>query len=111
MLVYMFRPYGVGPWTDGMRVLEQVLLRPRDDVARFVEWLAVDEQAGNLALSADGDECLLGIGVGRDVALRDGHAVIGQKVLDLHAIRAAGHNVEHELMISSHRPPIGCGFD
>ena len=90
-----------------MRVLEQVLLCPRDDVARFVEWFAVDEQAGNLAFSADGDERLLGIGVGRDVALRDGHAVIGQEALDLYAIRAAGHNVQLELMISSHRSPIG----
>lgn len=43
MLVYMFGPYGVGPWTDGMRVLEQVLLYPRDDVTRLVEWLSVDE--------------------------------------------------------------------
>ena len=92
MLVYMFRPYGVGSWTDGMRVLEQVLLYPCDDVTRFVEWLAVDEQAGNLAFSADGDECLLGIGIGRDIALGNGHAVIGQKALDLYAIRAAGHN-------------------
>ena len=79
----MFRPYGVGPWTDGMRVLEQVLLYPCDDVARFVEWLAVDEQAGNLALSADGDECLFGIGIGRDIALGDGRAVIGKETLDL----------------------------
>lgn len=83
MLVYMFRPYGVGPWTDGMRVLEQVLLYPRDDVARLVERLAVDEQAGNLAFSADGDECLLGFGVSRDIALGNGYAVIGQKALDL----------------------------
>ena len=51
-----------------MRVLEQVLLHPRDDVARLVEWFAVDEQAGNLAFSADGDKCLFGIGIGRDVA-------------------------------------------
>ena len=83
MLVYMFGSYGVGPWTDGMRALEQVLLHPRDDVARFVEWLAVDEQAGNLAFSADGDERLLGIGIGRDIALGNGYAVIGQKALDL----------------------------
>ena len=57
-----------------MRVLEQVFLHPRDDVARFVEWLAVNEQAGNLAFSSDGDERLLGIGVGRDIALGNGHA-------------------------------------
>ena len=88
----MFGPYGVGPWTDGMHVLEQVLLYPCDDVARFVEWLAVDEQAGNLALSADGDERLLGLGIGRDIALGDGHAVIGKETLDLYTIRAAGHN-------------------
>ena len=37
-----------------VRVLEQVLLHPRDDVARLVERFTVDEQAGNLALSADG---------------------------------------------------------
>lgn len=90
-----------------MRVLEQVFLHPRDDVARLVERLAVDEQAGNLALSADGDERLLGIGVGRDIALGDGHAVIGQEALDLYAIRAASHNVEREFMISSHKSPIG----
>lgn len=88
----MLRPYGVGPWTDGMRVLEQVLLYPCDDVARLVERFSVDKQAGNLALSADGDERLLGFGVGRDIALGNGHAVIGQKALDLYAIRAAGHN-------------------
>ena len=68
-------------------MLEQVLLCPRDDVARFVEWLAVDEQAGNLAFSADGDECLLGIGIGRDIALGNGHAVIGKETLDLYARR------------------------
>ena len=88
----MFRPDGVGPWTDGMRVLEQVLLYPRDNAARLVERLSVDEQAGNLALSADGDERLLGFGIGRDIALGDGHAVIGKETLDLYAIRAAGHN-------------------
>ena len=46
------------------RMLEQILLYPRDDVTRLVEWLAVDEQAGNLALSADDDECLFGFGIG-----------------------------------------------
>lgn len=65
------------PWTDRVRVLEQVLLYPCDDVVRFVERFSVDEQAGNLALSADGDECLLGLGIGRDIALGNGHAVIG----------------------------------
>lgn len=89
------------------RVLEQVLLHPRDDVARLVEWLAIDEQAGNLAFSTDGNKCLLGIGIGRDVSLGDGYAVILQKALDLYAIRAAGHNVQSELVISSHRSPIG----
>lgn len=49
--------------------LEQVLLYPCDDVARLVERFSVDKQAGNLALSADGDERLLGFGVGRDIAL------------------------------------------
>ena len=106
MLVYMFGSYGLGP-ADRNRTLEQVLLRPRDDVARFVEWLAVDEQAGNLAFSADGDKRLLGIGIGRDIAFRNGYAVIGKESLDLYAIRAAGHNVEHELVISSHGSPIG----
>lgn len=80
------------PWMDRVRVLEQVLLYPCDDVARLVERLAVDEQAGNLTLSADGDECLLGFGIGRDIALGDGHAVIGKETLDLYAVRAAGHN-------------------
>ena len=89
------------------RMLEQILLRPCDDVARLVERLAVDEQAGNLALSSDGDERLLGIGIGRDIALGDGHAVVCQKALDLYAIRAAGHNVQGEIVMSSHRPPIG----
>lgn len=107
MLVYMFRPYGVGPWTDVMRILEQVLLYPCDDVARLVERLAVDAQAGNLAFSADGDERLLGSGIGRDIALGNGHAVIGQEALDFYAVRAAGHNVQRELMISSHGSPIG----
>lgn len=107
MLVYMFGPYGLGPWTDRVCALEQILLHPCDDVARFVEWFAVDEQAGNLAFSADGDECLLSIAVDRDIALGDGHTVIGKESLDLYAIRAAGHNVEHELVISSHGSPIG----
>ena len=61
------------------RTLEQVLLYPCDDVARFVERLAVDEQTGNLAFSAGGDERLLGFGIGRDIALGNGHAVIRQK--------------------------------
>ena len=105
----MFGSYGFVRWgrPTAARGLEQVLLYPRDDVARLVEWRAVNEQAGNLALSADGDECLLGIGVGRDIALGNGHAVIGQKALDLYAIRAAGHNVQLELVISSHGSPIG----
>lgn len=105
----MFGSYGLGRRGEptAARGLEQVLLYPRDDVARLVEWRAVNEQAGNLALSADGDERLLGIGVGRDIALGDGHAVIGQEALDLYAIRAAGHNVQHELVISSHKSPIG----
>ncbi len=89
------------------RVLEQVLLYPCDDVTRFVERRSVNEQAGNLAFSADGDECLLGFGIGRDIAFGNGHAAIGQKALDLYAIRTAGHNVEHELVISSHGSPIG----
>ena len=46
------------------RVLEQVLLYPCDDVARLVERLSVDEQARNLAFSADGDKRLFGIGIG-----------------------------------------------
>ena len=92
-------------------VLEQVLLHPCDDVARLVKRLAVDEQAGNLALSADGDERLLGIGVGRDIPLGDGHAVIRQEALHLNAIRASGHNVQHEFVMSSHRSPIGWCFD
>ena len=75
-----------------MRVLEQVLLYPRDNVVRFVEWFSVNEQTRNLALSADDDECLLGFGIGRDIALGNGHAVIGQKVLDFNAIWSAGHN-------------------
>ena len=62
----------------------------------------LNEQAWNLAFSADGDERLLGIGVSRDIAFGNGHAVIGQKALDLYAIRAASHNVEREFMISSH---------
>lgn len=107
MLVYMFGSYGLGPWTDRACVLEQILLQPCDDVARFVEWFAVDEQAGNLAFSADGDECLLGFGIGRDIALGDGHTVIGKESFDFYAIRAAGHNVQRELMISSHGSPIG----
>ena len=64
-----------------VRVLEQGLLHPRDDVARLVERFTVDEQARNLAFSADGDERLLGIGIGRDIALGNGHVVIGQKRL------------------------------
>ena len=85
-----------------MRVLEQILLHPCDDVARLVERLAVDEQTGNLALSADGDECLFGFGIGRDIPLGDGHAVIRQEALHLNAIRASGHNVQHEFVICSH---------
>ena len=88
-------------------VLEQILLHPCDDVARLVERLAVDEQTGNLALSSDGDERLLGIGVGRDVALGDGHAIVRQEALYLNAIWASGHNVQHEFVMSSHRSPIG----
>ena len=109
MLTYMFGLYGLGRRGEptAARGLEQVLLYPRDDVARLVERCAVNKQAGNLALSADGDERLLGFGIGRDIALGNGHAVIGQKALDLYAIRAASHNVEREFMISSHRSPIG----
>ena len=88
-------------------MLEQVLLRPRDDVARFVERRAVNEQARSLALSASGDKRLLGIGIGRDIALGDCHAVTGQEALDLYAIRAAGHNVQCELVVGSQESSIG----
>ena len=102
--------WGICAWTvaraDRGSRLEQVLLHPRDDVARFVERRAINEQARNLAFSADGDKRLLGIGIGQDIALGDGHAVVGQEALDLYAIRAAGLNVQHELVISSHRSPI-----
>ncbi len=37
---------------------------------------------GNLAFSADGDGRLLGLGIGRDIALGDGHTVIGKESLD-----------------------------
>ena len=41
-------------------MLQQVLLNPGDDVARFVEWFAIDEEARYLALSACGNQVLLG---------------------------------------------------
>ena len=88
-------------------LLQQVLLDPGDDVARFVEGFAIDEGARYLALSAHGNQVLLGGAVGRDVALGDRDAVAGKEVLDLDAIGASGHDVELKLVVCCHGTPIG----
>lgn len=88
-------------------LLQQVLLDPGDDVARFVERFAIDEEARYLALSARGSQVLLGGAVGRDVALGDRDAVAGKEVLDLDAIGASGHDVKLELVVCCHGTPIG----
>lgn len=88
-------------------LLQQVLLDPGDDVARFVERFAIDEEARYLAFSAHGNQVLLGGAVGRDVALGDRDAVAGKEVLDLDAIGASGHDVKLELVVCCHGTPIG----
>lgn len=88
-------------------LLQQVLLDPGDDVARFVERFAIDEEARYLARSAHGNQVLLGGAVGRDVALGDRDAVAGKEVLDLDAIGASGHDVKLELVVCCHGTPIG----
>ena len=88
-------------------LLQHVLLDPGDDVARFVERFAIDEEARYLALSAHGNQVLLGGAVGRDVALGDRDAVAGKEVLDLDAIGASGHDVKLELVVCCHGTPIG----
>ena len=74
-------------------------MNPGDDVARFVEWFAIDEEAGYLALSACGNQVLLGGAVGCDVALGDRDAVACKEMLDFGAIRASGHDVELKLVV------------
>lgn len=80
---------------------------PGDDVARFVEWFAIDEEARYLAFSACGNQVLLGDAVGCDIALGDRDAVAGKEVLDLDAIGAPGHDVKLKLVVCWHGTPIG----
>ena len=74
-------------------------MNPGDDVARFVEWFAIDEEARYLALSACGNQVLLGGAVGCDVALGDRDAVAGKEMLDFGAIRASSHDVKLKLVV------------
>lgn len=80
---------------------------PGDDVARFVERLAVDEETRYLAFPAHRYQMLLCCAVGRDIALGDRDAVAGKEVLDLDAIGAPGHDVKLELVVCWHGTPIG----
>ena len=88
-------------------LLQQVLLDPGDDVARFVEWFAIDEETRYLALSAYRYQMLLCRAVGCDITLGDRDAVAGKEVLDLDAIGASGHDVKLELVVCCHGTPIG----
>lgn len=88
-------------------LLQQVLLDPGDDVARFVERFAIDEETRYLALSAHGNQMLLCRAVGCDITLGDRDAVAGKEVLDLDAIGASGHDVKLELVVCCHGTPIG----
>ena len=80
-------------WGAPAMLLQQVRLDPGDDVARFVERLAVDKEARYLAFSAYRYQMLLGCVVGCDVALRDRDAVACKETLDLDAIGTPGHDV------------------
>lgn len=80
---------------------------PGDDVARFVERLAVDKEAWYLALSACSNQVLLGGAVGRDITPGDRDAVACKEVLDLDAIGASGHDVKLKLVVCWHGTPIG----
>ena len=80
---------------------------PGDDVARFVERLAVDEEARYLAFSAYRYQMLLCRAVGRDIKLGDRDAVACKEVLDLDAIGAPSHDVKLELVVCWHGTPIG----
>lgn len=80
---------------------------PGDDVARFVERFAIDEEARYLAFSAYRYQMLLCRAVGRDITLGDRDAVAGKEVLDLDAIGASGHDVELKLVVCCHGTPIG----
>lgn len=80
---------------------------PGDDVARFVERLAVDEEARYLAFSAYRYQMLLRRAVGRDITPGDRDAVACKEVLDLDAIGASGHDVKLELVVCCHGTPIG----
>lgn len=80
---------------------------PGDDVARFVERLAVDEEARYLAFSAYRYQMLLCRAVGRDITPGDRDAVACKEVLDLDAIGASGHDVKLKLVVCWHGTPIG----
>lgn len=88
-------------------LLQHVLLDPGDDVARFVERFAIDEEARYLALSAHGNQVLLAVTVGCDITLGDRDAVACKEVLDLDAIGAPGHDVKLKLVVCCHGTPIG----
>ena len=88
-------------------LLQQVLLDPGDDVARFVERFAIDEEARYLAFSAYRYQMLLCRAVDCDITLGDRDAVAGKEVLDLDAIGASGHDVKLELVVCCHGTPIG----
>lgn len=88
-------------------LLQHVLLNPGDDVARFVERFAVDEEARYLAFSAYRYQMSLCRAVGRDITLGDRDAVACKEVLDLDAIGASGHDVKLKLVVCWHGTPIG----
>ena len=88
-------------------MLQHVLLNPGDDVARFVERFAIDEEARYLAFSAYRYQMLLCRAVGRDITLGDRDAVACKEVLDLDAIGAPGHDVKLKLVVCWHGTPIG----
>lgn len=88
-------------------LLQQVRLDPGDDVARFVERFAIDEEARYLVFSAYRYQMLLCRAVGRDITLGDRDAVACKEVLDLDAIGAPGHDVKLKLVVCWHGTPIG----
>ena len=94
-------------WSVPAILLQHVLLNPGDDVARFVEWFAIDEEARYLAFSAYRYQVLLCRAVGRDITLGDRDAVACKEVLDLDAIGAPGHDVKLKLVVCWHGTPIG----
>ena len=83
-----------------------MLVDPGDDVAGFIKWLAVDEQAGHLLFTADFNQGGCRIAISRDVDQGNCHALVVHKVEHPDAEGAGRAIIQGEFMIGVMRFPF-----